>query len=209
MNRRDLLPECAQPGTPIDVLKNEWCSRCGNPECVRSTVGSKKFDLRVLNWEDKLFKNPPIMAPDDPRFAKIAAMKFITIDPGRVPEIRGEWADPRDLKEPEPAPILATPEDDGDGPVLAPPTALAPSSPPPRDEAPPANPPKPTGSPRSVVQSQILAATNAPDQSGKILRSPAAAPTNRGDPWAVPDAPDPADKVVQPGATIKMGRSGV
>jgi len=201
MNRRDLLSECAQPGTPIDVLKDQWCSRCGNPECVRSTTGTKKFDLRVFDWENKLFKNPPIMTPDDPRFAKIAAMKFITIDPGRVPEIRGEWADPRDLKEPEP---VAAP-----APSIHPPTATVAPPPPPTAEAPPATPPKPTGSPRSVVQSQILASTNAPDQSGKILRGPVEAPTNKGDPWAVPAPPDPADNLVQPGATIKMGRSGV
>jgi hypothetical protein len=199
MNRRDLLSECAQPGTPIDVLKNEWCARCGNPECVRSMVGTKKFDRRVLNWEEKLFLHPPLLSQDDPRFAQIVAQKFITIDPGRTPEIRSDWVDPRELKEPS-SPIIQVPTAPSTpDPAPAPPTVQAPAP----------NPPKPSVSPRSASAAQALAVTNAPDQTGKILRGAPEASTTRPDPWAVPDPPHPDDEVVQPGAKIKMGRSGV
>lgn len=217
MTRRDLLSECAQPGTPIDVLTNEWCARCVNPECVRSVVGTKKFDRRVLNWEETLFKNPPKLAPDDPRFAGIMAKAFITIDPGRVPEIRSDWVDPRDLKEPEPA-VSGTPsrlvvpnvtpprQDEGGsgGPSPAAPAEVAP----PKPVAPAPTPQRPTPSQRSGG-TRTLIGVNAPDQTGKTLRGAPEAPTNTSDPWAVPEPPKPADQVVTPGATIKMGRSGV
>ncbi len=205
MKRRDLLAECAQPGTPIEVLTNEWCARCQNPECSRSAVGTSRFDQRVLDWEEKLFKNVPTLSPDDPRFARIVAQKFITIDVSRVPEIRGEWVDPRDLKEPEPVVRAAAAT-----PVVmpsAPPTSVAPA--PPTTEARTPTPPKESASPRSSSTPSLIGA-NAPDQSGKVLRGgPPASTTKSTDPWAAPEPPDPADQVVQPGATIKMGRSGV
>lgn len=191
MSRRDLLSECVRPDTPVDVLTEAWCSRCGNPECVRSTVGLSKFERRIANWEETLFKNPPTMAPDDPRFAQIVAQKFITVDLGRVPEIRSEWADPRDLTEPTPIILPAAPE-----PILVPTV-----------EARPPSPPKPVVSGPSTTLS--LVGANTPDQSGKVLRGDPRASTTKGDPWSLPEPPDPADVVVQPGATIKMGGSGV
>lgn len=208
MNRRDLLPECAQPGTPLEVLKQEWCSRCVNPECSRSAVGTSKFEQRVLNWEDKLFKNPPLLAPDDPRFPQITAQRFITIDPGRVPEIRSDWVDPRDLKEPEPPPVL--PADPPKNPKL---DSSASVVPPTLEDAPPQTPlPSPSNgsiSQRSGTTRSLIGA-NAPDQSGKILRGAPESPTNAGaDPWAIPAPAPSTEEVIQPGTTIKMGRPGV
>jgi hypothetical protein len=204
-NRRDLLSECIQPGTPVDVLTSEWCARCANPECVRSFVGQLKFDRRVQDWEEKLFKNPPRMAPDDPRFKLIVAQKFVTIDTTRTPEIRSDWVDPRDLKEPEPAPIPVVTET----PVVqaAPPVEAPPAAPSAVEKPPMTTPPKVTTSPRSASAAQSLVGANAPDQSGKVLRGAPGASTNKNDPWAVPEPP--SDEVVQPGATIRMGRSGV
>lgn len=214
MKRRDLLAECIQPGTPIDVLTNQWCARCLNPECSRSAVGKSRFDQRVLDWEEKLFKNPPKLAPEDPRFAGIVAHKFITIDPGRTPEIRSEWVDPRDLKEPEPAPLHAAPSQ------IATPTRVpevVPDSPPTAEARTP-SPPNDAGSKESARPTEpkrsgaalALVGANAPDQTGKLLRGSPTSPNTVADPWAAPDPPDPADQVVQPGATIKMGqRSGV
>ncbi len=189
MNRRDLLAECAQPGTPVDVLQNLWCVRCGNPECARSRFGKSKFEARIQDWDRKLFLDPPKMAPDDPRYAQIVAQKFITVD-GRTPEIRSDWVDPRDLKEPEPAPAIILP---------TPPAIVVPQAPAP-------TPPKPTVSPRSTPgQVPAIVGANAQDQSGKILRGAPSGPTTKDDPWAGPQPPDPADVVVQPGAKIRMG----
>jgi hypothetical protein len=199
-----------QPGTPIDVLTREWCARCLNPECSRSAMGQSKFETRVLNWEEKLFKNPPKLAPDDPRFAQIVAHKFITIDVGRTPEIRSEWIDPRDLKEPEPPFVHSAQARIIVPPSVPPPPESAPAAPP-TPEARPLSPPSDSGSPRSGPTLALVGA-NAPDQGGRMLRGSPTGPNNKGDadPWAPPEPPDPADKVVQPGATIKMGqRSGV
>jgi hypothetical protein len=198
--RRDLLSECGQ-GMPLDVLKSQWCDRCVNPECVRSAVGTSKFDIRVTDWERKLFTDPPRLPPDDPLYAAITAKRFITIDPGRTPEIRSDWVDPRDLKEAEPPPlVVAAPKAE---PAPAPKVEPAPPTP----EARPATPPKPSTSPRSPPG--FLLGANAPDQSGKILPGAPREPTTKVDPWAAPEPPQPGDVVVQPGARIKMGGSGV
>lgn len=199
MKRRDLLAECVNPDTPVDVLTQAWCSRCGNPECVRSTVGLSKFERRVDNWNEKLFIDPPKLTPDDPRFAQIAALKFITIDVGRTPEIntppKSAWVDPEELKEPEPVPQIVT------SPAL-----VGEASPPQKEQAPPPSPPKPMVSGTSATMS--LVGQNTPNQSGKVLRGSPAAPTTKGDPWS-PEPPDPSEVIVQPGAKIKMGGSGV
>jgi len=202
--RRDLLAECIQPGTAVDTLAREWCARCANPECVRSFVGQLKFDQRVQDWEEKLFKNPPRLAADDPRFNRIVAQKFITIDTTRTPEIRSDWVDPRDLKEPEPSPITIV-ESAAVQMAVTPVQAPAPAEMP-AVEAPTATSPKPSTSSRSAAM-QSLVGANAPDQSGKVLRGGPGASTNKSDPWAVPEPP--AEEVVQPGAKIRMGRSGV
>jgi hypothetical protein len=187
---------------PLDVLKEAWCSRCANPECTRSTVGTTKMERRVQDWEKKLFLDPPRMDPSDPLYATIAARKFITIDPGRTPEVRSDWVDPRDLQEPQiPAivPKAFTVAPSIEEKIEAP---ASPTPAPPR-EAPPATAPKPMTSPRSVPLA-ILGA-NAADQSGKILRGAPEDPSNKGDPWAAPEPPKPGEVVVQPGAKIKMG----
>jgi hypothetical protein len=216
MSRRDLLSECIQPGLPVQTLTEAWCSRCSNPECSRSTVGSSRFDTRVKDWEKKLFLEPPKMTPDDPLFAAIAAKRFITIDPGRTPEIRSDWVDPRDLQEPEPVaaptrPVTVPPPSGSGGPPPSAAPAQA-AAQPPKPASPTPNPQNPTASPQSALApsaTSSLIGQNAPDQSGKILRGGPSAPTTKSDPWAAPDPPDPADVVVQPGAKIKMGRSGV
>lgn len=203
MKRRDLFSECAQPGTPIDVLKTEWCSRCGNAECVRSSVGLSKFEDRIKDWESKLFLAPPQLSPDDPRFARIQALKFITLDVGRTPEIRSDWTDPRDLVEPEPKPEPAAPPL-----IIAPPEPVL-VIPQQEPQARTPSPSKPTASPAS--SRVLLVGANAADQSGKTLPaalgSSTTVPTgNAADPWAVPEPPQPTNEVVvKPGAKIRMG----
>lgn len=195
MAQRDLLPECI-PDTkvPLDAFAADYCSRCLNLECTRSVGGKSKFEKRVTTWEDRLFKNPPKMSPDDPRFERISAQKFITIDTGRTPEIRSSWVDPSDLEEPTPRAHV---------PEVTEPVR------PPSSEAREPNPKKDSGSPRSTRVPSGLALGNAPDQSGKTLQAPPSASISRRDPWAVPAASDPADQIVSPGATVKLRGSGV
>jgi hypothetical protein len=200
--RSDLLNECIPQGMPFDVHKETWCARCVNPECVRSQIGHSRFENRITDWEEKLFKNPPVMAFDDPLYTIIGAKKFITIDTGRTPEVRSPWLDPLELKEPEPVKASgseAVIHEDQRIPAEVAPVAQ-------EEQAREPSPPKPKVSSRSTLS---LLGHNAPDQSGRVLLGPSGAPTTRADPWAPPDPPDPADVVVQPGARIKMGRSGV
>jgi len=123
VSRRDLLRECNDKGAPLDEFQTGFCSRCVNPECSRSLYGQTRFDLRVNTWEDRLFSKVPQMDPSDPRFRTISGQKFLTLDTGRVPEIRGSWDDPRDLA---PTETPLTPSFTPPVPPLSPP-ALSPS----------------------------------------------------------------------------------
>lgn len=185
--KRDLLPECNDGKTPLDVFQS-WCARCLNLECTRSIGGKSKFEQRVTTWEERLFKSPPRMSSDDPRFERITAQRFVTIDVGRTPELRSAWVDPTDLKEPSPS----------REPVALP--------------VPPVVEPRIIEQPQAALPKAIptgLVQANAPDQSGKVLPRPPSSDIPRPDPWAAPAPPEPNDLVIQPGATVKLRGSGV
>lgn len=192
--RRDMLPECNDAGLALEAFQADWCARCLNLECTRSIGGKSKFEARVSTWEERLFLNPPRMAPDDPRFEKIAAQKFITIDVGRTPNVSSAWVDPTDLVEPQaaaPAPIATQPV------VAASSEARVPTV------------QKDTGTPTSASIPVRLALGNAPDQSGKTLPSPPSASISKRDPWAAPEPSDTNETIVTPGASVKLRGSGV
>jgi len=198
-----MLPECNLNGAPLDVFVAECCQRCINPECTRSQFGGSKFDQRTGTWLQRLFTEVPKLQPNDPRFQAIAGQKFLTIDAGRTPEVRSTvWVDPRDLEtasaqvtappvvEPTPSLVVATAE--------AQPETLDP---------PATNTPQPTPPRKSVPRHMVLA--NAPSQSGKIIR-PETSSAPPKDAWAGPLAsPDANITVIKPGATVKLGGSGV
>jgi hypothetical protein len=105
MDRRDLLGECNVDRHPLDTFISECCASCFNPECTRSLSGKLKFDKRTNGWFDHYFGDQDKMDPSDPRFSKIAAQKFVIIDPARLartPEVGSSsaWVDPRDLERP-------------------------------------------------------------------------------------------------------------
>jgi hypothetical protein len=191
---RDLLPECNDAGLDLVSFQADWCARCLNLECNRSLGGKSKFEARVSTWEERLFKNPPRMSPDDPRFEKIAAQKFITIDVGRTPGVSSAWVDPTDLVEP----AAQAPEPVATKPPVA--TSV---------EAPAATVQKDTGTPASASPPIRLALGNAPDQSGKILPSHPSASISKRDPWASPLPSDTNETIVTPGASVKLRGSGV
>jgi hypothetical protein len=64
-------------------------------------------------------------------------------------------------------------------------------------------------SPRSAPAHPALALGNAADQSGKTLQAPPSASISKRDPWAAPAPAGPADRVITPGATVKLRGSGV
>lgn len=203
--RVDLLGECNTGALPIDVITSEWCARCSNPECTRSLAGKLSFDQRTSTWLERLFTNVPRANPLDPKVQKIAAQKFLEISPGRIPEIRSSaptgWMDPRDLAQEGRAVTIAAP------PPMRPPQ-------PPASEAtsqPPLSEQQRAAAPKGLPRHLVMA--NAPPQSGRIVSSPTSSPpppTVPKDPWSGPAAQGPKpENLVNPGATVKLGGSGV
>ena len=210
-SRRDMLGECNFENEPLSTFTEGWCRRCVNPECTRSLYGQSRFDLRVNSWEDRLFKNPPRMAPDDPRYKVIAGKRFLTIDTGAPPEIRS-WVDPMAEAPPQPVP--------------PPPVVVAPVVPPPVEPLPAVEvevQPQPELQPQAGAQSQVqprsetpfvgivnrpeVLSMNVPNQGGVILPGGVKpSPTPVKDPWA---APEPAKNVIPVGGRVKFGGSGV
>jgi hypothetical protein len=93
------MRECNDLAVPEGDFMAAFCIRCFQPECSRSQDGKSKFDHRVATWAERLFLNVPKLDTSDPRYGKLSAQKFITIDTGRVPEVG--WVDPL---EPQAAP---------------------------------------------------------------------------------------------------------
>ena len=181
MNQQDWLRLCNEHNTPIEDFGAMFCIRCFQPECSRSQHGKSRFEVRASTWEQRLFTAVPKLDPSDPRFATISAQKFISIDMGKVPEIRSDWNDPRELTE---AASVSAPE-----PTLAPIPEVR------------------KATPRPVVMPGGET-SNAPNQSGRMLGGqPAQVPQ---DSWRTPNpvASDPTVRIVSPGSTVKLGGSG-
>jgi hypothetical protein len=217
--RRDLFGECNVGGHPIDDFTRDCCANCINPECTRSLAGKAKFDDRTRNWFDRYFGDKDRMDPNDPRFLKIAAQKFIFIDPGQggiVPAVGSAWLDPRDIEQaaPPPAPPPPAPAEPMRA-TTAPAQTSAPQISAPQPAAPaPAPPPaaRPAAPPKTIPH-HLLLANPAPPGGLMIPRPPSAnpAPSAPKDPWAAPAPADPQSDapVVSPGARVKMGGGGV
>jgi hypothetical protein len=203
MDRRDLYSECNVVGAPLEAFTEECCKHCINPECTRSGFGKTKFDQRVGSWYERMFQNVPRMDPNDPRFEKITAQKFMIINPTLT--LQSAWVDPRELDQPapprapEPAPIVvqAQPAPAPEPVVVAAPEPAAPQLAP----APPPAPIEPGRLP------QHLAFTNAPLQQGQMLPgAPAQKPASSWDaPVPTPTTDTEGVKVVKSGARVKLG----
>lgn len=214
VEKRDWLGECNDQHVALDDFQRAFCDRCLQVECTRSQHGKSQFEARVADWEDRLFNQIPRMDPADPRYALLSAKKFITLDTGAVPEVRG-WIDPLNLEEPPEAPP-PTPEPrtyemspttlakaqaivdlDEKGPVVAQEEPTAPE--------PPRNIPEP---PKTVPLVSML---NTPvvrgQMVGKKADGPAVAPVS--DPWEPKKATTDGLKIVPKGAKIRLGGSGV
>ena len=96
--KQDFLGECNSQKVSPEDFRQQFCIRCLNPECSRSQSGSSLFEQRVATWEDRLFNQAPKMNMQDPRYEKIRAQKFRSLDLSARPEIHGgsSWVDPRE-----------------------------------------------------------------------------------------------------------------
>src|SRR5689334_9448477 len=101
--KRDHLQLCNEANIPMQEFTAGWCSRCFQSECTRSIFGKSKFDARVQNWEDRLFRSVPRIDPSDGR-AQGIAKKFLDV-PNQT-QGASAWVDPRDL---EPTKLISVP----------------------------------------------------------------------------------------------------
>ena len=82
--KADFLRECMESvgNGPIDTFHKAFCVMCANRDCSRSPANNSSFDLRMRNWKNDLFDNVPRAEESDPRFARIRAKNFISVNPG-------------------------------------------------------------------------------------------------------------------------------
>jgi hypothetical protein len=189
----DFLGECNTQGIPLEDFRLAFCVRCFQQDCTRSQFGTSKFEARVTNWEERLFKAPQL-AKTDPRFPLISAKRFLTMNSSPAPSIR-EWIDPQSL-DVSPSPAQVPP-----APVVTPPVAIK------VEESPP-EPEKPEKEPEKVVPSEPLKQNllvNTPYAGPVTLaNSPENKPIPK-DAWATPAPIKPGERVVKPGAKVKFG----
>jgi hypothetical protein len=207
--KEDFLHHCNNMGVPIPDFTAAFCVRCLQPQCQRSAAGRSLFDIRTKSWEERLFRHPTIMLPDDPRYPKIAAQKFSDIGPQSkfMPEVGSSeptsWMDPRDLDDVSPSPDL-TPRPQQVPPQRAlapePLSEPAPSTEPQRAEPEPQRPAPTPAARRGPLQT--------PFQQGKMLEGaplpPKPAPK---DSWASTPAETSTAPILQPGAKFRFGKS--
>jgi hypothetical protein len=189
-DRRDYLAVCNDQGIPLKDFQTTFCVRCVQPECSRSRAGGL-FETRVQTWEERMFANPPTMPKDDPLYGILAAKRFIEIDTGKIPNVRGpsEWMDPRALTE-EPESTTVKPR---------------PATRAPRPAPTPESSPQPGGRP-----GPLQAPLNTAFAQGTMLEGAPAAAAPKPDRWASTPVPAPAASetsgvpVVKVGAKIKF-----
>jgi hypothetical protein len=215
-HRLDFLKECNDQQVPLEDFRLQFCARCVQPECTRSTHGTSKFDQRVTTWEQRLFTEVPRMESSDPRFEGIQGKMFKMFSlPVQQAGAKSDWMDPRDLVEPTPQPHVdppAEPEEEEPIPPTEPEFPEVPESP----SAPPPVAAVSTQPPVKATTSKLSPAIlrmNTPSQSGRMLAgNPAPTPK---DPWAGPAAPANAKPneggvvIVKRGATVRLGGNGV
>jgi hypothetical protein len=204
----DFLGECNTQKIPLEDFRLAFCVRCFQADCTRSQFGTSKFEARVNNWEERLFKAPQL-AKTDPRFPLISAKRFLSLNSGPAPSIR-EWIDPQNLDVSPPAvqvsPVL----------VVTPPAQGLLGKP--RQEPPP-EPQKEPEKEQPQPNSLVISVSREPEPEGLLgkprLNTPYAGPMTLAsspentpvvkDAWAAPAPLKPGERVVKPGAKVKFG----
>ena len=193
----DFLGECNDQGVPLEDFRLAFCVRCFQKDCSRSQFGTSKFEARVNTWEERLFQ-PPQLPRSDPRFQAITAKRFLTLPSGPIPSVR-EWIDPQTLDMSPPAvqvspapPSVKTPEPVAEVKVPEPPVI----------EEKPADSPEPTPEPAPLRQNLFV---NTPYTGQRTLANQPVSKEVPRDTWAAPEPLKPGERVIQPGARVKIG----
>jgi hypothetical protein len=212
----DFLGECNNQGVPLEDFRLAFCARCFQQDCTRSQFGTSKFEARVTTWEERLFKAPQLQKTD-PRFPLISAKRFLSLNSGPAPSIR-EWIDPQTLDVSPPA-VQVPPAPVGISVPVAPVVIKEEPLPEPEKapqvvtkepvKEPPLEPPKPN----LLVETPLVSAEkprlNTPYAGPRTLAKDGSAGRDENQPakdaWAAPSPVKPGERVVKPGAKVKIG----
>lgn len=207
MTKLDYLGECNDQGVPLEDFRLAFCVRCFQKNCTRSQFGTSKFEARVNTWEERLF-SPPQLPKSDPRYLAITAKRFLTLPAGPTPSVR-EWIDPQTLDtgpstnqaSPAPTPqVVRTVETPVPMPASVPMPAPAVAEVPAPEEV-----KKIQESPRPRQNLFV----NTPYTGPRMLANqPTPSSEKPRDAWSTPEPLKPGEKVIKPGARVKIGGSG-
>lgn len=193
--RLDLYQECNTTQAPVDMFTEQCCSRCVNPDCVRSQYGKSSFDVRTQTWEERLFTQVAKLDQADPRFEKIVNQKFIAYQEPIIVAANADWTKAKPVAElikEAPAVILQPPPE----PVQEPSAPDNPETIEPVQEAPIQEKRNLPRLPPEAVQ------FNTPAPQGGVMLPTAPMPTPKSD-WTVPEKTEGV-RIVKPGAKIKF-----
>jgi hypothetical protein len=203
MTKLDYLGECNDQGVPLEDFRLAFCVRCFQKDCTRSQFGTSKFEARVNTWEERLFSSPPQLPKNDPRYPAITAKRFLTLPAGPIPSVR-EWIDPQTL-DTSPSPNQASPAPIPQIVRVAE-TPAPMSEPAPETSAPMSEEVKKTQESPRPRQNLFV---NTPYTGPRMLANQPTPPSEKPrDAWSAPEPLKPGEKVIKPGARVKIGGSG-
>lgn len=195
MKNQDFLNVCNDQRVAEPDFRAAFCSRCMQPECVRSIHGTSKFDQRVSTWRERLFTAVPSMDPSDPRAAAASAAQFVSIDApskGTSGQVPSSWGSEEKIEN-----GVARGEAPG---VLS---GIQETTVATGEKTPPLSP---------LEEARHVASLNTPVQHGIMLPGApevvASKAKSKADPWAapIPAGHDPAvGTVINKGAKFRLG----
>ena len=192
MTKLDYLGECNDQGVPLEDFRLAFCVRCFQKDCTRSQFGTSKFEARVNTWEERLF-SPPQLPKNDPRYSAITAKRFLTLPAGPTPSVR-EWIDPQTL-DTSPSTNQASP---ASTPQMVQSVEVSVPEPAPIVEE--------VKKTQEVPRSRQNLFVNTPYTGPRTLANqPAHPPEKPRDAWSTPEPLKPGEKVIKPGARVKIG----
>jgi len=212
MKNEDLFDECYDRQVTLKEFKEVFCNRCRNPRCIHAGWAVDQFGERVHTQADRLF-NTPLADPLNPRHQHLHEVEFPSLLRQAVrlnlADKRGDWSLPEENV--HLAPIAGEPASDESSALvdqavrnLKPEGAPEPDPAPAESAAPPEPPAEsaasePDPAPPAPAHFQPTVGNTGEAIHGVMLEGEPPPPVK--DPWS----PKKKEKLLKPGATVKMG----
>ena len=209
-NKQDLLGECNTQGLAPRDFMSVFCLRCRNHGCSNAGWANSKWEARMMTQEERLLYKPSFADPEDPRFQPVREVDFPLIlqEANRLESRRGndDWDLMPEVQEtlqvqPElPVIIVPVPKSEPTVQTPVPVPVPVPVPLPAHVPLPVTNPPTHSVENTDFPEEGVMLG-GAPKPQPPSATSTSPRPTPIADPWA----PKPKERVVAPGAKIKMG----